>query len=212
MKTSPGRWTPSPGNACSACRSSLFIADTTVHELPVGEELADIAMQSAAQARKMGQEPRVALLSFSSFGNPMRKTAERIRDAVVELDRRKPDFEYDGEMQVSIALNYDLMQELYPFCRLSGPANVLIMPGLHSANITAKLVQQIGAGTVIGPLLIGLSKPAQIVQLGATVNDLVTAAAIAAHDAGQDAADTAAGQANGDPTQTIARSAKTSVG
>ncbi len=163
---------------------SLVIADTSVHELPNGQELADIAVQTAAQARKMGHEPRVALLSFSSFGDPMREKAQRVRDAVAELDRRQPDFEYDGEMGVSVALNYELMRELYPFCRLSGPANVLIMPGLHSANICAKLVQQIGAGTVIGPLLIGLDKPVQIVQLGATVNDLVTAAAIAAHDAG----------------------------
>jgi malate dehydrogenase (oxaloacetate-decarboxylating)(NADP+) len=161
---------------------SLFLADTTVHEFPGPEELADIAVQGAEQARIMGHEPRVALLSYSSFGNPMREKGERIRAAVRALDKRGVDFEYDGEMQANIALNYDLMRDLYPFCRLSGPANVLVMPGLHSANISAKLLQHIGGSTVIGPILIGLSKPAQIVQLSATVNDLVTAAALAAYE------------------------------
>ncbi|MFQ5467210.1 MAG: NADP-dependent malic enzyme, partial [Kiloniellaceae bacterium] len=158
---------------------SLFIADSSVHELPSPEELADIAIQSANQARAMGHEPRVALLSFSNFGNPMRESARRLREAVKVLDSMNVDFEYDGEMQASVALDHDLMRRLYPFCRLSGPANVLIMPALHSANITAKLVQSAKVGAVIGPILIGLSKPAQIVQLGATVYDLVTAAALA---------------------------------
>ena len=162
---------------------TVFIADTSVHELPSPEELADIAVQSAAHARAMGHEPRVALLSFSNFGNPMREKAERIREAVTCLDNMDVDFEYDGEMQANVALDQDLMHELYPFCRLTGPANVLIMPALHSANISAKLLQQIGGNTVIGPLVIGLAKPAQIVPMGATVNDLVTAAALAAHDA-----------------------------
>ncbi|MEO3427768.1 NADP-dependent malic enzyme [Pelagibius sp. CAU 1746] len=162
---------------------SIFIADTSVHELPDGEQLADIAMQAAAAARALGHEPRVALLSYSNFGNPWHPSAQRIRDAVQLLDLREPDFEYDGEMQANVALNYSLMQEMYPVCRLSGPANVLVMPGLHSANITAKLMQQSGGGTVIGPILMGLEKPAQVVQLGATVNDLVTAAALAAYEA-----------------------------
>ncbi len=163
--------------------SSVFLADTTVHEFPEPSQLADIAEQSAEQARAMGHEPRVALLSFSNFGNPMREKAERIRAAVRELERRRPNFEFDGEMQANVALNHDLMRQLYPFCRLSGPANVLVMPGLHSANISAKLIQQIGGGTVIGPILIGLSKPVQVVQLGSSVSDLVTAAALAAHQA-----------------------------
>ena len=164
---------------------SVFLADTSVHQLPEPEELVDIAIQSAEQARAMGHEPRVALLSYSNFGNPSHASARRIGEAVELLDARKVNFEYDGEMQASVALNFTLMRELYPFCRLSGPANVLVMPGLHSANISAKLVQQLGAGTVIGPLLIGLSKPAQVVQLGATVNDLVIAAAIAAYEAAE---------------------------
>jgi len=162
---------------------SVFIADTSVHELPSPEQLADIAIQTAAQARAMGHEPRVALLSFSNFGNPKREKAQRIRDAVQVLDSLDVDFEYDGEMQANVALDYDLMRRIYPFCRLSGPANVLVMPALHSANIVAKLVQSARMGTVIGPILLGLSKPAQIVSLGASVNDLVIAAAIAAHDA-----------------------------
>ncbi len=162
---------------------SLFIADTSVHELPNAEQLADIAVQAAAAARTLGHEPRVALLSYSNFGNPWHPAAQRIRDAVQLLNLREPDFEYDGEMQANVALNYALMKEMYPVSRLTGAANVLVMPGLHSANITAKLMQQAAGGTVIGPILIGLSKPAQVVQLGATVNDLVTAAALAAYDA-----------------------------
>jgi malate dehydrogenase (oxaloacetate-decarboxylating)(NADP+) len=168
---------------------TVFIADTTVHELPTPEELADIAIQTARKARQFGHEPRVALLSFSNFGNPLREKAERVRLAVNELDerkvssRREVDFEFDGEMQADVALSYDLMQARYPFCRLSGAANVLIMPALHSANISAKLLQHLGGGTVIGPILMGLAKPAQIVQTGATVSDLVTAAAFAAFDA-----------------------------
>ncbi|HWA43750.1 MAG TPA: NADP-dependent malic enzyme [Hypericibacter adhaerens] len=157
---------------------TVFIADTSVHELPSPEQLADIAIQSAAAARRIGHEPRVALLSFSNFGNPPREKAERIREAVAVLDSRKVDFEYEGEMQVDVALDFDLMRRLYPFSRLKGPANILVMPALHSANISAKLMQQLG-GTVIGPVLMGLSKPAQIVHAGATVSDLLTAAALA---------------------------------
>jgi malate dehydrogenase (oxaloacetate-decarboxylating)(NADP+) len=158
---------------------TVLIADTSVHELPSAEQLADFAMQCASITRHLGHEPRVALLSFSNFGHPPREKAERIREAVHELDRRQVDFEYDGEMQANVALNYSLMKELYPFCRLGGPANVLIMPALHSANIVAKLMQELG-GTAIGPILVGLEKPVQIVQTGATVNEIVTAAAFAA--------------------------------
>jgi malate dehydrogenase (oxaloacetate-decarboxylating)(NADP+) len=168
---------------------TVFIADTSVHELPEAETLADIAVQTARKARQFGHEPRVALLSFSNFGSPMREKAERIRQAVDVLDARRVmgrghiDFEYDGEMQANVALDFALMRERYPFCRLSAPANILIMPALHSANISAKLLQYLGGGTVIGPVLMGLSKPAQIVQTGGTVSDLVTAAAFAAFDA-----------------------------
>jgi len=168
---------------------TVLIADTSVHELPTPDELADIAVQTARKARQFGHEPRVALLSFSNFGNPMREKAERIRQAVDVLDERRVlgrghiDFEYDGEMQANVALDYELMRERFPFCRLSGAANILIMPALHSANISAKLLQNLGGGTVIGPILMGLSKSAQIVPTGGTVSDLVTAAAVAAFDA-----------------------------
>jgi len=161
---------------------TVFMADTSVHEVPDAETLADIAVQSAAKARQMGHEPRVALLSYSNFGNPMQSQADRIRAAVKILNARDVDFEYDGEMAADTALNFSLQQRLYPFCKLSGPANVLIMPALHSANISAKLLQELGGGTVIGPMLLGLSKPAQIVPMGATVNDIVTAAALVAYD------------------------------
>jgi len=161
---------------------TVFIADTNVHELPSPEQLADIACQAAAKARAFGHEPRVAMLSFSNFGNPMREKAERIRQAVEVLDARDVDFEYDGEMSADVALDPE-MRRLYPFCRLTGPANVLVMPALHSANISYKLLQRFAGGSVIGPIIMGLEKPAQIVQMGATVSDLVNAAAIAAHEA-----------------------------
>ena len=161
---------------------TVFIADTTVHELPDTGELADITIQTAAMARAMGFTPRVALLSFATFGNPPISKAARIRDVVQELDRREVDFEYDGEMSADVALDPDLMR-LYPFCRLSGPANVLIMPALHSAHISSGLLQQLGGGTVIGPLLVGVAKPIQIVPMNATVSDMLNIAAIAAHDA-----------------------------
>ncbi|MEQ9332451.1 NADP-dependent malic enzyme [Thalassobaculum sp.] len=161
---------------------TVFIADTNVHELPSPEQLADIACQAAAKARSFGHEPRVAMMSFSNFGNPMREKAQRIRQAVDVLDSRDVDFEYDGEMSADVALDPEV-RKLYPFCRLSGPANVLVMPALHSANISYKLLQRFGGGSVIGPILMGLEKPAQIVQMGATVSDLVNAAAIAAHEA-----------------------------
>ena len=161
---------------------TVFMSDTYMHELPSPEELADIAIQTAEKARQMGHEPRVALLSFSNFGNPNREKSYRIRDAVEVLDRRKVSFEYDGEMSADVALD-DELRKLYPFCRLTGPANVLIMPALHTANVAYKLMQKLGGATVIGPLIIGLSKPAQIVQMGATASDLVNSAAIAAYDA-----------------------------
>ncbi|MGY0777110.1 NADP-dependent malic enzyme [Azospirillum argentinense] len=161
---------------------TVLIADTTVHVRPNGQTLADIAIGAAAKARQMGHEPRVALLSFSDFGQHPHPNTDPLREAIAILDSRRVDFEYDGEMSADVALDYQLMKRVYPFCRLSGPANVLIMPGLHSANITAKMLHKMAGGQMIGPLLIGLDKPAQIVTMGASVNDLVTAAALAAHD------------------------------
>ncbi len=161
---------------------TVFIADSSVNEEPTSVMLADIAEQAAAKARDLGHEPRVAFLSHSNFGNPLTDRGDRIRDAVALLDSRRTDFEYDGDLSADVALDPDLMA-LYPFCRLSGPANVLVMPDLDAANISAKLMQKIGGGTVIGPIMLGLDKPVQIAQMGSTVNDLLNLAAFAAADA-----------------------------
>jgi malate dehydrogenase (oxaloacetate-decarboxylating)(NADP+) len=162
---------------------TVFLADTAVTTLPDAKELVQITKQTAEVARRLGHEPRVALLSYSNFGNPAHETAEQVREAVRLLDQEELDFEYDGEMSADVALNPAIMA-LYPFCRLSGPANVLVMPGLHSAHITSKLMPVLGETDVIGPLLVGLSKPIQIVPIGATVSDMVNMAALAAHEAG----------------------------
>jgi malate dehydrogenase (oxaloacetate-decarboxylating)(NADP+) len=179
---------PNPGerliglNIMLARGRTVFIADTTMTELPNPAQIADIAVQAAAKARQLGHEPRVALLSYSNFGNPANRPSERVREAVALLDARRVDFEYDGEMAADVALDPAMLQH-YPFCRLSGPANVLVMPGLHSANISWKLMQKLGGGTVIGPILTGLSKPIQITSMDATVNDIVNMAVLASYDA-----------------------------
>ena len=158
---------------------TLFLSDTTVQELPDADQLAHIAVKTAEVARKMGHEPRVALLSYSTFGNPMREKSARIRDAVHVLDGMKVDFEYDGEMSAGVALNKEMMS-LYPFCRLSAPANVLVMPALHSAHIASNLLQELGDGVTIGPVTVGLQRPAQIVQMTATISEIMNLAAVAA--------------------------------
>ena len=161
---------------------TVFIADTSIDVLPEPADMAEIAIETAEVARRFGQEPRVAFLSFSNFGSPDHIKTRRIREAVKVLDGRKVDFEYDGEMTVGVAMNPEIMK-IFPFSRLSGPANVLIMPGLHSANISYKLLQELGGGTVIGPLLTGLSKPVQIATMNSSVSDIMNLAAIAASDA-----------------------------
>jgi malate dehydrogenase (oxaloacetate-decarboxylating)(NADP+) len=158
---------------------TIFVADTAVNERPTSEMLADIAEQTAAVARRLGQEPRVAFLSYSNFGNPTGTIVGNLREAVDILDRRQVPFEYEGEMSADVALNRD-MARVYPFSRLSGPANVLIMPGLHAANISAKLLKEIGGGRVIGPMLVGMSKPVQIVPMTSGASDVVTMAVLAA--------------------------------
>ena len=162
---------------------TVIVADTAVHDMPNSEQIADIAEEAASFARRMGYEPRVALLAYSTFGHPAGERSERVQEAVKILDRRRVDFEYDGEMAADVALNPRLMQQ-YPFCRLSGPANVLIMPAFHSASIATKMLQELGGSTVIGPLLVGLNKPVQIVALNAKDSDVVNMAAIAAYTAG----------------------------
>ncbi|MBO9713169.1 NADP-dependent malic enzyme [Sphingomonas sp.] len=158
---------------------TVFIADTTVNERPTAEELADIAEGTATVARRMGHEPRVAFLSYSTFGNPEGRWLDNVRGAVKILDERDPGFEYEGEMAPDVALNPRQLA-LYPFARLSGPANVLIMPGLQSANISAKLLRELGGDSTIGPMLIGMEKPVQIAPMTATASELVTLAVLAA--------------------------------
>ena len=158
---------------------TVFIADTTVNERPTAEELADIAERTAKVARAMGHEPRVAFLSYSNFGNPEGKWLDNIRGAVEVLDRRQVGFEYEGEMAPDVALNPKQLAN-YPFARLSGPANVLVMPGLQSANISAKLLRELGGDDMIGPMLIGMEKPVQIAPMTSTASELVTLAVLAA--------------------------------
>ena len=158
---------------------TVFIADTTVNERPSGEELADIAERTAAVARRMGHEPRVAFLSYSTFGNPEGQWIDNVRDGVAALNKRQVGFEYEGEMAPDVALNPRQMAN-FPFARLSGPANVLVMPGLQSANISAKLLRELGGDDVIGPMLIGMEKPVQIAPMTSTANELVTLAVLAA--------------------------------
>jgi malate dehydrogenase (oxaloacetate-decarboxylating)(NADP+) len=159
----------------------IFVADTTVYEMPTAEQLADITVQMAGAVRRFGQEPRVALLAFSTFGYPRGERSERIIEAVGILAKRKVDFEYDGEIAADVALNRERMA-LYPFCRLSDVANVLIMPAIHSASISTKLLQQLGDVTMLGPLLVGLQKSVQIAPLGAKMSEIYNMAVLAAYD------------------------------
>jgi malate dehydrogenase (oxaloacetate-decarboxylating)(NADP+) len=158
---------------------TVFMADTTVNERPTSTELADIAQATAAFARRMGHEPRVAFLSYSNFGNPPGNWLEPIREAVSILETRGVTFEFEGEMSPDVALNPRLAAA-YPFSRLSGPANVLVMPGLQSANLSAKLLRELGGGSMIGPILVGMEKPVQVAPMVSTASELVTLAVLAA--------------------------------
>ena len=160
---------------------TVLVADTAVTEMPAANEIADIAIEAAGVARRLGYEPRLALLAFSTFGHPQGERSARVMEAVKLLDSKRVDFEYDGEMAADVALNPELMTA-YPFCRLSGPANVLVMPAFHSASISTKMLQELGGAMVIGPLLVGLDRPVQIVQLGAKDSQLVNMAALAAYN------------------------------
>jgi malate dehydrogenase (oxaloacetate-decarboxylating)(NADP+) len=157
----------------------VLIADTLVHEWPDQNDLADIAERGAAVARDLGLEPRVAFLSFSTFGYPVSERAEKMHQAPKVLDARGVDFEYEGEMTVDVALN-PAAQAHYPFSRLTGPANVLVVPARHSASISVKLMQEMAGATVIGPILSGIDKPIQICSTVSTVNDILNMAVIAA--------------------------------
>lgn len=159
---------------------TVLIADTSVTERPTAEQLAAIAIRAAAFGRRMGQEPRVAFISYTTFGNPPGRHIEELRDAVKLLDSLKTDFEYEGEMGPDVALSFDMQRKFYPFSRLTGPANILIMPGMQSANISSKLLRAVGGESVLGPYLLGMALPVQIAPMTATTSDLVTLAVLAA--------------------------------
>ncbi len=164
---------------------TIFIADTSVSELPDGQALAAIAKEAAKAVKRLGFTPRVAFLSSSTFGNPMNERSAKVRDAVALLDRYgNVGFEYEGDIAADIALN-PMHKILYPFSRLSGSANVLVMPAVHSASISTKLLEGMSRATVIGPILLGIEKSVQIASLGATVNDIVNLATLAAYDIDQ---------------------------
>ena len=160
-------------------KGTVFIADTNVHEYPTAENLADIAISSARVAKTLGFTPRVAFLAHSTFGKPMSERSVHLRDARDLLEKRKVDFEFEGEMQPDVALN-PKFKTIYPFSKLSAPANILIMPAIHSAAISTKLLKELGGSTLIGPLLIGLNKPIEIATLRSKVSDIFNMAAIAA--------------------------------
>ncbi|HVL78216.1 MAG TPA: phosphate acyltransferase, partial [Sphingomicrobium sp.] len=162
---------------------TVLIADTAVTERPDSQQLAAIALRSSAFARRMGIEPRVAFISYTTFGNPPGTHIDEIRGAVKMLDGIHCDFEYEGEMGPDVALNYNMQQRHYPFSRLSGPANVLVMPGLQSANLSAKLLRELGGESVLGPYILGLDLPVQIAPMTASASDLVTLAVLAAGSA-----------------------------
>ena len=157
----------------------VLISDTLVHEWPNENDLADIAERAAGVARALGLEPRVAFVSFSTFGYPISERAEKMRIAPGVLAKRGVDFEFEGEMAVDVALNIQEMKK-YPFSRLSGPANILVVPARHSASISVKLLQEMGGATIIGPILTGIDKPIQICSTVSSVTDILNMAVIAA--------------------------------
>ncbi len=164
---------------------TIFIADTSITELPVAEDLVGIAEEAASSVKSLGFTPRVAFVSYSTFGNPYGERMEKVREAVAMLDARDDiDFEYEGDISVDVAMNpgHKLM---YPFSRLTDSANVLVMPAIHSAAIATKLLTSMSRATVIGPILLGFEKPVQIASLGATVSDIVNLATFAAFDIDQ---------------------------
>jgi malate dehydrogenase (oxaloacetate-decarboxylating)(NADP+) len=161
---------------------TIFIADTACSELSSSETLVNIAIQTAAKVREMGYEPRVAFLSFSNFGSALKTESSRIKRAVELMDQTTGiDFEYDGEMTADVALNMDKMSR-YQFCRLTAPANILICPGLHSASIATKMLEELGNCTVVGPILDGFEKSVQIITMCSSISDILNLAAIAAVD------------------------------
>ena len=162
---------------------TVFIGDTTVHEYPSSKQLAEIAISSARVVRLFGFDPKIAFLSHSTFGQPITSRTKHIRDAVEILKEMKVDFKFDGDMQPDVALNEEY-KELYPFSDIVGKANVLIMPGQHSAAISYKIMKTLGGAKVIGPLLIGLGQPIEIAPLRSSTSDILNLASVAAYSAG----------------------------
>lgn len=173
------------GMTIAICKErTVFVADPVVHERPSAFELADIAEQTAHMVRAFGFTPRVAFLSFSTFGHMKGEGAVRIQQAISILKERSVDFEFDGEMSADVALNQQLLGQ-YPFSTLTAPANILIAPGAHSASIAIHMLSELGGATLIGPILLGLEHSAQIVSLGARDSDILNGAAFAAYQAVQ---------------------------
>ena len=162
---------------------TVFIADTTVHEYPSSKQLAEIAKSSARVVRLFGFDPKIAFLSHSTFGTPITSRTKHIRDAVEILKEMKVDFKFDGDMQPDVALNEEY-KELYPFSDIVGKANVLIMPGQHSAAISYKIMKTLGGAKVIGPLLIGLGRAIEIAPLRSSTSDILNLASVAAYSSG----------------------------
>ena len=162
---------------------TVFIGDTSVHENPTAKQLAEIAISSARVVRLFGFDPKVAFVSHSTFGQPATSQTKHIRDAVEILQDKKVDFQFDGDMQPDVALNEEY-KELYSFSGIVGNANVLIMPGQHSAAISYKMMKELGGAKVIGPFLIGLGQPMEIAPLRSSTSDILNLASIAAYSAG----------------------------
>ena len=162
---------------------TVFIADTTVHEYPSSNQLAEIAISSARVVRLFGFDPKIAFLSHSTFGQPITSRTKHIRDAVKILKDKNVDFKFDGDMQPDVALD-EVYKELYPFSEIVGNANVLIMPGQHSAAITYKIMKTLGEAKVIGPLLVGLGQAIEIAPLRSSTSDILNLASVAAYSAG----------------------------
>ena len=160
---------------------AVLVADVSIHDMPDGEQIANIAEEAVRVARRLAMEPRVALLAYSTFGHPRGERSDKVREAVAILDKRQADFEYDGDMAADVALNREALKQ-YPFCRLSDTANVLVMPAFHSAAISTKMLKELGGATLIGPMLVGLTHSIQICHLNAKDSDIVNMAALAAYD------------------------------
>ncbi len=160
------------------CEKIVVIADATASARPDASAMADIAEQAAEAVRHLGHTPRLAFLSFSNFGKPMITSTENIHKAVTILDDRGVKVEYEGEMAADVALNFELQKSLYSVSRLIGPANILIMPGLHSANISYKMLAELGGGSIIWPMTWGLEKSMQITRMGSSTSDIINMAGL----------------------------------